>query len=157
MNNALIDDTLRVSYPEGFHVMDEQEMQEAYKNDNPCRWCIRDKERGMMLSVFWFKSFALLVRIADAKAAVRKIASSMEKALGGMNYERGDLYARDICGQKAWGFGYEYTLNEVDQHCEVIMLKNKSSTYTVYYYSDKDKDEENRIVFEEFLGTFVFE
>ncbi len=157
MNTALINGVLNASYPEEFHVMDDKEMLEVYKNENPDRWCIRNKERGMILSVFWFKSFALLVKIADAKVAVRRIANTLEKALGNMNFERGDLYARSLCGQKAWGFSYEYTLNDVDQHCEVVMLKHKSSTYTVYYYSDKDKDEENRRLFEAFLGTLSFE
>ena len=64
MSDATIYGGLSLTIPEGFHVMDVAELKRAYMDDNKDRWGIADKDRHIMVAVFWHESGGLVSALA---------------------------------------------------------------------------------------------
>ncbi|MBQ3404308.1 MAG: hypothetical protein IJG63_02680 [Oscillospiraceae bacterium] len=161
MNKALINNELSLSYPDGFQLMDREELKNAYLDDNPDRWGIRDGERHGLISVWWHESGQMLSSFARHFGGVKSIAKSIEaklrKGFRRNNYKFGGFFPTQLCGEEAHGLRYEYSVGDIAQYAETIVVQHKNRCYTVYYYARKDGDPSNHRLFEDILSSMSFE
>ena len=153
MNHALIHNELSLSYPDGFHEMDPEEMKRLYQDDNPDRWGIWDQERHIIVAVLWHDSNAFLAALAGAKDVAKSTEKRLKKGLKNHGYQFGGFYQADLCGRDAWGLRYSYHIGDVVQASEALVLKRKSTCYTIYYYAREELDQISRPVFESILRS----
>ena len=76
MTNDIINNELEISWPEGFHRMNEAELRKAFKDNNPNRWGIMDEERHMMITVLWNRTNMLSAMTVGPKT----VAYSVERS-----------------------------------------------------------------------------
>lgn len=157
MNQVLVNNELSLSYPDGFHIMDGAELAQAYQNSNPNRWGIWDKDRHLIVSVFWHRTNRLLVSLADAKSVAKSTERKLRKGLKSHGYSFHGFYERELCGQRTHGFHYQYQVGDVVQSGETIILKHGSLCYTIYCYTRKDTQLAGDPVFEEILRSCSFQ
>ena len=67
MTESIINGEMKVRVPDGFEIMDAETLKEAYMDDNPDRWGIRDRERHMIISVFYHRSSPALLTLPMSK------------------------------------------------------------------------------------------
>ena len=53
MIKAIINNEVMLSYPDGFEEMDRAQLKDAFLDDNPNRWGIKDEKRHMMVTILW--------------------------------------------------------------------------------------------------------
>ena len=84
MTNDIINNELEISWPEGFHRMNEAELRKAFKDNNPNRWGIMDEERHMMITVLWNRTNMLSAMTVGPKTVAysveHKIKTSFDKS-----------------------------------------------------------------------------
>ncbi len=51
MGRETIDGIVEVEVPDGFNVMNAEELRQVYQSEDPNRWGMRDKERHIILTV----------------------------------------------------------------------------------------------------------
>ena len=157
MNQTLIHNELSLSWPDGFHEMDRDEMKGLYQDDNPDRWGIWDQERHIIITVFWHDSNAILAALAGPKDVAKSTEKQLKKGLKKHAYQFGGFYQTELCGQGAHGFRYSYQIGDVTQAAEVLVLKRKNTCYTIYYYAREELAAASRPVFEDVLRSMRLE
>ena len=153
MNRALIHDELSLSYPDGFHEMDRAEMKRLYQDDNPDRWGIWDQERHIIIAVLWHDTNAFLSALASAKDVAKTTEKRLKRGMKSHGYQFGGFYQTELCGQEAHGFRYSYHIGDVVQTAEALVLKRKTTCYTIYYYAREELAPVSRPVFESILQS----
>ena len=153
METAQLHGGLAATYPDGFCEMDAAQLREAFLDDNPNRWGIRDTDRHIMLSIFWHDSNRLIAGLASVKSLAERTRKLSEKAYAPYGYRFNGAFPAQIAGVEASGFAYEYTLAGVEQFAETIVFKNGKTCYTLYYFTQKELASENRAVLEGILSS----
>ena len=157
MTESIINGEMKVRVPDGFEIMDAETLKEAYMDDNPDRWGIRDRERHIVISVFYHRSSPALVKIAgNAGAVAKSTQSKLKKGLKDYAYSFGKYFDCTAGDLKASGFTYEYELKGIRQKAETVVAIKGNCCYTFYYYARKDGSPEDRRLFEDFLGSVSF-
>ena len=157
MNQAVIHGQLFLVYPDGFHVMDVEELNQAFLDDNPNRWGIWDRERHIIIAVFWHESSAILSALAGAKDVAKSTEKRLRKGLKRYGYESRGSFTTTLCGQETCGFRYAYRVGDVFQSAETVILKHGTCCYTIYYYAREEKDLVSYPVYEQVLRSLRLE
>ena len=162
MIEGTLGEELSLAYPEGFHVMSEAESYEVFGGDSPERWSIWDKDRHAIISVQMHESKPGLFRkITSPFELAERAEKAARKAYADGGYTSGSFQEREIAGEKACGFDFGYTVDDVVQigRIDVFMkpIKRGTHCYTLFLHSSKANAEENLAIYEEFLASFKFE
>ena len=157
MNQAVINGELNVSWPDGFQELSREDLKKLYLDDNPDRWGIRNESKHCVFSVFYHKANPLLSILASD---VKEIAEATEKKLRagyrGHDYRLEGFHSRRIAGLPAEGFRYTYVLNRIEESCETYIMKKGRVTYTVYWYTRKEREAGNQPLLEDLLNSLKF-
>lgn len=153
MNQAVIRNELILSYPDGFHEMDREELKKLYLDDNPNRWGIWDQDRHIVVAVFWHETNAFLSSLAGARDVAKTTEKKLRKGLKHYGYHRDGFFSETLCGEEVPGFRYTYQLGDVTQAAEVLVLKRKTVCYTIYFYTREKLASASQPVFEEILHS----
>lgn len=142
MSDALLNGGLRLTYPDGFHEMDGDELRRAFGDQTPNRWGIWDTERHIIVSVTWHESNARLSRLASTKALARRVQKHAAKTYANQGYQAGGLFGIELCGMEAWGFDYRFDVGDTGQVGKVLVFKHVEGSacccYTVYCYTREE-------------------
>ena len=157
MNDVTLNGELCLSYPDGFHVLDADEMARVFPNDGPNRWGIWDTERHMIVSVQWHESNVLLAGLVSTKDLARRVAAEAGKAYKSNDYEVGELYQTTLCGEEAWGVSFRYEVSGVYQIAYAIVFKHvvetTNCTYTLSFFEREENAEASEQVFRALLDS----
>lgn len=156
MQQATIHDRLEISYPDSFRTMTADELRQAYGMDYADMWGIRDEENHIILAVIWKESSEMLQKLASSKSLAKRVDGKLRKALRKQGYRAGEHFERPIAGQSAPGFGYSYQAQGVAQACEAIVLREGNCTFTLYYYTRSELEQDNRPTYESMLSSLRF-
>ena len=76
MGRQTINETFTLQIPDGFEVLTEEELGKMYRNvGDPFGWGARDTENHVIITVLWKQYPALLSRMLDLKAIVKRTNS----------------------------------------------------------------------------------
>ncbi len=155
MQKVKVNGALTFDCPDGFHIMDAAELEKVYLDKNPERSGIWDKDRHLMVCVFYHKANALLSKFVSEKSVCANIGSQLSKRMPG--YRGGGELEGELAGLRYSGFNYSYTAGETQQEASVRVIKHKSVTYTVYTYARSPMTEDDKAALDSVLGSFCFE
>ena len=156
MSTAVINDKMTVTYPKGFHVMDEAERKKVFPVADENRWAIWDTQRHIIIAIQWHKAPALLSKIVDTKSLAKRIEDKARKSYRNNGYQGGELFERTIGGEQAWGVSFEYEISGTKQVAEAYVLKHDGYTYSIYYYAAKDRATASKRILVGVLDSLAF-
>ena len=157
VNDVKLNNELCLTYPDGFHVLDEEEMNRVFPLDVPNRWAIWDIDRHIIISVQWHEANALLARLVSTKDLAKRVAAEAAKAYRANEYEVGELYQTTLCGEEAWGISFKYEVAGVFQIAHALVFKhaveNTNCTYTLSFYEREENAEASEQVFQDLVAS----
>ena len=156
MADVSIDGQMTLKLPAGFSVMSTEEVQRAFSFGYNEVWGARNERRNMMLACIWKDAPALLGKIVSTKALVDRAEKTLRKVHAKNGYRYGDTLQLQIAGEEAQGFSYDYTVENVGQHGEVIILRHGKRTYTFYYFTRPERVKENWAIHDALLESMTF-
>ena len=130
LNNALI-----LSYPDGFHVMDEREREKLIIMGNGPWQGLSDPERHIIITVGWKALGGLSAMLVSAKDAVKSMEAKIEKPMRAFGYRPCGNLSKDVDGERAEGFCYEYEAQGVGMYAESYVLKRDKVFYYLHFYA----------------------
>ena len=151
-----LNEELTVTYPDGFHVMDEEEKKKLNAIGGIGE-VITDPDRHIILSFGWKKTGGLISKMFSAENASKEVEKNYKSAMKPYDYHFGDRFSRTIAGEKAEGFSFGYIAQEIEMYAESYVLKHKKGFYYIHYYSRTSVKEENAAVLNDILDSAVFE
>lgn len=151
MNEEMINGVFAVTVPEGFHVMDEEELKRIYAGQSPDRWCLRNDETGMTISVMWGRISPILAAIVNLDATAARTQEAMARHL--QDFRRIDDVSPQIAGQKSRGFCYEYTTDGQPYVGEWLVMRYKKFAYTISYYAKNSGQQAAWEIFDALLDS----
>lgn len=153
MNNVIINNEINLTYPDGFHEMNEEELAK-YFSSPANRWGAFNSDEYIILSVNWTKA-GFKRTFTDAESFMIEIESGLRRRL--VNYQRLLEYKIKVANKKAHGIRFEYRVSDsVRIHVgDIVTFKHKQNFYTVLYVSRKKNAAAVRPAFQEILNSIT--
>ena len=156
MEYITMNDVLKLSCPDGFHVLDKEEMAKLRFNEEGSGVCLSDPERHMIVSAAYkqiggFSSFLL-----NDKDLLKNLETAMRKAQKPFGYNAAGDVTRSVGGRIAKGIAYTYTAQEIPMYSESLLIREGKTVYYFHVYSREALKEGNMSVWDELLNTSVW-
>ncbi len=137
MNNnyIVLNDTVKLFYEDGFHVMDDSELAKLRSPWQGPMQGLSDPARHIMITIGWKPVGNVLSMLLKPKDIAKKMESDIRKAMKAYDYRPQGFLTKEIAGQKAEGFAYEYEAEATSMYGESIVLKHGKEAYYFHYYS----------------------
>lgn len=156
MTNDIINNELEISWPEGFHRMSERELRKAFKDNNPNRWGIMDEQRHMMITVLWNRTNMLSAMTVGPKTVAYSVEHKIKTSFDKSSYHFKSYFPKKVSGRNAYGFRYEYMMDNVVQLGEVLVTQNVNCYYTIYTYALKVNKQDARKVIDSIFKSLKY-
>ena len=157
METAQIHGGLTVGIPEGFHVMDDAELKMRFPDGIAERWAIRDEKRHVVFTIIWHDApSGLLAKLVSTRSLAERVEKLTAKRLKHQGFRLAGRVDRELCGTEAKGFSCGYTVQDVSQSAEIIVLRNGLTCYTLYCIMQSDCLDQARPAYEEILASLSF-
>ena len=152
----IINGQLKITLPDGFHVLDEEELKRFFIDDHAEKWAAQDKNAHVLVAVYWRKLNFFTNLLADERSILKGAQAKIQKGLAAADYKRGEYYDDVICGKKACSFDYSYVMEGIAHSAKATVVKGKNNCYVVYYFTHTDKKAENESLREKLAGSLTF-
>ena len=139
-NYVTLNNTLQVFYPDGFHVMDEAERSKL-------------KERHILISTGWKSVGRVLGMLFGAKDAAKSAEAQVRKAMKGNGYRSNGFFTKEVGGEEARGYCYEYEAEGMVMYGETCVVKHGKELYFLHFYTRTAVKEENLEMWNEMLAA----
>lgn len=150
---AIINNEIKLSYPEHYDVLSGDEMRELYKNDDTNRWVVRNKDEHVTIAVLWQSYNRIVAALADLKSTAVRNEQLMSNGLRAYNYKCDEFISEEVCGQKAQGYCYEYEIDGIIQHAKTLLFKAGKNIYGITCYTRGPMSEYAANLFGEVLAS----
>ena len=156
METALLNNELNISYPDGFHVMDQSELSAYNFYAAAPGWCINDPDRHIMVSVAWKQIPGLFAKMLKTKEVAKSMEGQMAQAMKAYDYRMDEFVSRTPGGKEAEGFCYQYKVQETEMSGMSFSIKNKNTFYYIHMYYRSALKDQSLPVLEEILNSAVW-
>lgn len=153
MEFVTLNSELKFPVPDGFHVMDEEEMSGMTMIAVGPGICLKDPERHIVVSVGYKKAGLLTSKMLSQKDIATKSEGSIRQAMKPYRYWPDGAGKREVGGLAADGFRYLYSAQETDMYAETYVLKKGKTFYYFHVYMRAALKEKSMPVWEEMLGS----
>lgn len=153
MNQVILGDKLTLSYPDGFHVMDSAEKSSMQFFGGSTGECLSDPERHILIYIGWKPIGSMSSLLINAKDASKKMEASIRKPLQNYGYHLDGFAAKDVRGEQAEGFRYEYGSQGIDMYGESYAIKHERKLYYLNFYARRELLEESLDVWSMILSS----
>ena len=161
MNEVVLNDQLHLAYPDGFRLMDDEELARLFTDQVPNSWGIWDTDRHIVVSVLWNESNALLSKLVSNKDLAKRIRKHLSKAYANSGFRADGVVKTEVCGTEACGFDFDYQVEGIDQVGKIMVFKHVEARTcccdTIYYYARKEQAEVGKAALDQILATFAVE
>ena len=154
MEKTAIAEGVNAIIPEGFHLMDEDEVFMFFENRK--QRGIRSDERNMIVSVLNAKTGFIGSLLTNEKAVLNGVLSTAKKRL--KDYEEIEKMQTTIGGKKAAGVSYTCTATRSGEpkYGEIFVVKHDKTFSVIQYYSAKELKDSNAEVYKQILDSIEF-
>ena len=135
MQETLLNETLRVPIPEGFHQMTEEETRKLRTLEAGPGVCLSDPRRHILVSMGWKRVGALVSFLLNPKDIATNAEKQAHKAMESHGYRCLGFSSRQIAGARAEGYRYTYTANGVGMVSETFAAKIGKTIYYFHFYA----------------------
>lgn len=156
METVHLNNELKLTYPDGFHVMDQAELGKYQFYSEAPGWCINDPDRHIMASVSWKQVPGIFARMLKIKEVAKSMEGQMAQAMKAYGYRLDEFVSRTPGGKEAEGFCYEYSVQETGMSGISLAIKNKNTFYYVHMYYRSALKEESLPVLDDILDSAVW-
>lgn len=150
MNQKMINDTIRIALPAGFHEMDPEEKKKVYAGSAVIpEWCVRDPERHMLFSASWKRMNGILAAMACSMDGAKGLEKRMRIALRERNYRFGEYIRENLGDKKAFGFTFRYRGQEGELLNRTVMVRDGGCIYYLTSQIRAEGEKETKAVMDE--------
>ena len=151
MQEILLNDTLVLSCPEGFHLMTEAERSGvSLAEDGP--WIgLSAPEKHILVTAGWKQVRGLAALLGRGDLA-KNMEKRVRKPMQPFGYRLEGFTERSIAGERAAGFRYSYRAQGTEMYAESYALKRGGAVYYFHFYVRAAMKAESLPVWEEMLG-----
>ena len=155
MNEAIINEEIRLEYRDGFDLMSNEELKKHFGVSGN-NWGIYDRDQHTIISFAWNKVGGFMAWVADPKSVANGIDKKMRDNLRA--YERTSGFTMNICGKKAEGFTFEYTANDSDirQVGKILSFKEDKCFYVIHFVTREEQKVNAFADFDTIINTAEF-
>ncbi len=156
MAELVLNDVLHLTYPEGFHIMTNEELKEmAFVQKGPGE-CLFDPARHMMISFGWRKGSGFSYIRLKAKEIAHHDEKLVRQSMWKDRYSFECFSSRTIGGEQAEGFCYNYQDQKHNMSAESIVLKHNKFFYYFHVHTRSSVRGENLALWEDMLRNMHF-
>ncbi len=156
MENILLNNELNLSYPEGFHVLDDEERNRlTFFEDGP-GVCLSDPERHIMMSVGWKQAGGFAAMVLNSKDVAKNMEAKIRKPMKQFGYRLEGFVSREVGGKQANGFRYEYEAQGIGMFAESLAVKMNKTIYYIHFYARTALKAESLPIMEDILGSILW-
>ena len=133
-----LDDKLTLSFPDGFHVMDDAEKSGMqFYGGNPGK-CLSNPECHVMISIGRKSIGGLSALLINTKDAAKRMEARIRKPMQAYGYRLNGFAAKNVGGEQAEGFGYEYESQGIDMYGESCVIRHDRTLYYLNFYARRE-------------------
>lgn len=156
-NRVTWNDTLTISCPEGFHVLDEAERGKLnFIQDGPGGG-ISDPDRHILISTGWKPFGGLSAMLLGIKDVAKNMEGRVRKPMQNYGYRLDGFVSGNVGNEKAEGFCYEYEAGGVGMYAESWVVKYKKVLYFLHFYARRELKDESLEIWNEILSSAKWE
>ena len=147
MNQTTINDEIRITLPEEFHLMDPEEKKRIYAMSAVTpEWSARDAQRHMLISVSWKRTNAVLASMACSMDGAKGYEKRVRVVLRERNYRFGEYLKEELGEKTAFGFTFRYQGNEGELLNRTMMVRSGGCIYYLTSQIRADGEDESKAV-----------
>lgn len=154
MNQNMINDTIRIALPSGFHQMDAEEKKRIYAMSAVIpEWCAHDSERQMIFSASWKRMNSILAIMACSMDGAKGLEKRMRIALRNRNYRFGEYIKGELGEKKAFGFTFRCQGKEGELLNRTMMVRDGGCIYYLTSQIRTDRETESKATMDEIWSS----
>ena len=148
-----VNQSLEVSCPEGFHVMDAEERSKiSFYGGGECE-CLSDPDRHMVVCIGWKPLPALAALMLGAADAAKDMEKKVRKPMQPFGYTFLRNEKTSLDGEATHGFAYEYNAQGTAMVGESFACRKSKTMYYLHVYYRKELETESAPVWKEILAS----
>ena len=148
MEEALLNNELALTVPEGFSQMDTLELARASFTDRAPFFSIRDPERHISVTAAWKRVGKLRASLTSPLAAAKRSERNFSAAMQTRAYRSGELSAAVLGGREAAFYRCAYRAEGVEMTGISLVCRGRDSVYYIHGYFRSDSLEQSLPVWE---------
>lgn len=156
METILLNNELKVSVPETFHILTQAERESMASMDQPPSWCIKDMNRHLTMAAFWRDASRIALFFVNEQDVIRQVEQAIAKPLQVYGYHLEEWLTQKIGDRTAAGYRYTYTVNEEHMTACSFVIKGRKTLYYFHVYSWPEMEKENRKIWQDLLEQAVW-
>lgn len=154
-NHITIHECITLQFDEGFHVMNEEEKRNLPSLGEGPSDALIDPQRHIIISLGWKKMPFLISLLFSAKDAMQAVKKSIRKPMKAFGYCNEKDLSRNIAGEAAEGFCYEYEAQGIGMFGETYVVKHENELFYLHFYTWAALREENLKIWNDMLDHAV--
>ena len=154
MNKNVINGEIIFKYPDGFRLMDIEELKKYFGTSENMSG-IRSEEQHIIMSFGWNKVNILLSILAGQKSVLNGMEKRFRGSLKG--FKRKENIEVNICGVKAKGFAFEYIANDgdIEQIGNIVSFRLGKFLYIIQFAARKEDEQKAQNVFDKLIVSMT--
>jgi len=143
-------------FPDSFREMSLDEIHKTFQDSYDQRWGMWDEENHSIIVIQWNKANGLLAKVVGIESVCKDDEKKLSKAMRGNSYVSEGFFDGAVCGTEFKGFSYRYVLQDQEQSAQLMVFRNGSLFYKLYYFSRSDLDGSNRESLKAVMDSMCF-
>ena len=153
MKTVTFNNEIKIIYPDGFHVLSEEEMKGMnFREEGPVI-SLKDPERHVIVNVGMKQVPGFSALMLNQKDLAKKTEEYIAKANSGHNYRFGEFMEKNIGNDTGYGFSYSYEAQDTPMYSECFVLKKGKKVFYFYFYTRDELKDKNLMIWEEMLAN----
>lgn len=131
---VLLNNTISLPCPEGFHVMSEEERAKQNMLLQGPGFCLNNPDIHVTVSAAWRQIGRFPSLVLTASDIMKKMETQIRKPMQQFGYQMDGYLTRNLGRHKAEGFRYRYDVQGKGMYGEAFVIKEKDMLYYLYVY-----------------------
>ncbi len=147
---------LTLSWPDGFHVMDQAEWSKLKLLASGESAGLSDPERHIIVTVGYRQVNGFSAALLSGRDLAKNMEKQIRKSMISLDYTFTGFHRKTVGGKAAEGFRYSYISNGVSMTGESFVIKNRRELYYLHVYMRTELLESSLTVWEGILDASYF-
>lgn len=153
MQEIILNNEFKLSVPDGFHVLSEEEKAGMRLLEEGPFVGLSNPDRHIMATIGWKKAPGFSSLLLSSKDLIKNTEKTVRKSMSPFGYRCRGFEKKQIAGNEADSFLYEYTAQQVDMLAETCVMKVDKIIYYFNFYGRAALEQESLSAWNEILGS----
>ena len=153
MQEITVNEQVIMTFPDGFHVMTEEERSKMNVAGEGSWIGVADPDRHMIVSAGWRQAGGLAGILLNGHDIAKEAEKRIRKPMQPFGYRLEGFAERTIAGMNAYGFRYAYTAQDIGMNSETYAVKNGKAVMYFHVYFREELREESLSVWNDILNS----